>query len=200
MSSKEIQLEKITEYVKHKFSNDTTGHDYFHLERVVNNATKIAIEEEANLFITIAAAWLHDIADHKLTNNQENELNELSQFLHQLGLQHSQIEAIMTIINTTSYSKGIIPSTIEGKIIQDADRLDALGAIGLARAFAYGGSNQRAIYDPTKSSGSTIHHFYEKLLLLKDSMHTNTGRMIAIERHQYMQKFLQHFFKEWEGE
>lgn len=200
MHSKDNQLKKISEYVNHRFSNDSTGHDYFHLERVVKNATKIATEEDANLFITIAAAWLHDIADHKLTNNPEKELNELLQFLNQLGLQYSQIEAIMTIIDTTSYSKGVIPTTIEGKIVQDADRLDAIGAIGIARAFAYGGSKQRSIYDPTKPTDSTIHHFYEKLLLLQDSMHTNTGRMIAVERHQYIENYLQQFYKEWEGE
>ncbi|MBT2598506.1 MULTISPECIES: HD domain-containing protein [unclassified Oceanobacillus] len=200
MHSKDNQLDKISEYVKQKFSNETTGHDYFHLERVVKNANKIAIEEDANLFITMAAAWLHDIADHKLTTNPKKELNELLQFLKQLRLQHSQIEAIMMIIDTTSYSKGVIPTTIEGKIVQDADRLDALGAIGIARAFAYGGSKQRTIYEPTKSTGSTIHHFYEKLLLLQDSMHTNTGRMIAAERHQYIENFLNQFYKEWEGE
>ncbi|MFD1336289.1 HD domain-containing protein [Oceanobacillus iheyensis] len=200
MHSENNQLDKISEYVQQKFANDYTGHDYYHLQRVVKNAIKIATDEGADLFITTAAAWLHDITDHKLANNPEKEKNELIQFLKPLGLQYSQIEAIITIIDTTSYSKGVIPPTIEGKIVQDADRLDAIGAIGIARAFAYGGSKQRSIHAPTKSSGSTIHHFYEKLLLLQDSMHTNTGRMIAAERHQYIENFLHQFYKEWEGE
>ncbi|SES79454.1 uncharacterized protein SAMN05216389_102203 [Oceanobacillus limi] len=193
------QLEKIKIYVHELFSNDATGHDYFHMKRVARLAREIAEKEEADEFISEAAAWLHDVGDKKLFLNREKALDDMNQFLLEVSLTKEQVKMINRAIEDVSYSKGKIPQTIEGKIVQDADRIDAIGAIGIARTFAYGGANGQLIYhdDETERSATSIQHFYDKLLKLCDLMHTTTAKNIAEQRHLFMKKYLNQFKMEW---
>ncbi|WP_010650600.1 HD domain-containing protein [Oceanobacillus massiliensis] len=191
------QLESIQRYVYEAFKRDATGHDFYHMQRVVKLSGQIAEAEHADIALCEAAAWLHDIGDHKLFDNPEIAKKEMQQFLRSIAILESDISDIITIIDGVSYSKGeTVPATLEGRIVQDADRLDAIGAIGIARTFAYGGANHQLIYHPSETKNS-IQHFYDKLLRLRGLMHTNTAKLIAAERHQYMVDFIDQFFKEW---
>lgn len=205
-------IQKAEELVKQELGGDVTGHDWFHCDRVRKTALYIQQKENAgDRFLIELAALLHDIADDKLKANGENTLMD---FLKESGLDQAAAEQLLSIISTVSYKGGNNkpPDSIEGSIVQDADRLDAIGAIGIARVFAYGGKKGQPIYDPDISvrldmteqeyrhgKSSSIHHFYEKLLLLKDKMNTNAAKEMAEKRHQRMDMYLQEFLEEWNG-
>ncbi|TXL67818.1 HD domain-containing protein [Cerasibacillus terrae] len=191
------QLEAVENYVYNLFHKDSTGHDYYHLLRVMKMAKIMAQQEGADLFICQAAAWLHDVGDIKLFSNPKLALDRMEEFLLSIHIKDEDIKKIKLAIQDVSYSKGKQPKTIEGKIVQDADRLDAIGAIGIARTFAYGGAKGQGIYHPAQPKETSIQHFYDKLLHLKSSLHTKSARHIAEERHQFMEVFLDQFFKEW---
>ena len=206
---KDIIINKTRAFVKDKLQNEGSGHDWFHIERVYNLATYLCKKENGDEFIIKMAVLLHDIDDWKFSNNN----NTTKDFLQSLNIDTSSYNKIMNIINTISYKGGIENSAqhdIEGKIVQDADRLDAMGAIGIARAFTYGGNKNRLIYNPNikpkefnsleevkNSNNHTINHFYEKLLKLKNLMNTDTAKQIAEERHRFMELFLDEFYYEW---
>ncbi len=216
MKQKDIIDQTIT-YVKQTMLGEGSGHDWWHVHRVWLNAKQICQTENANIFIVELAALLHDIADWKFHDGDESKGAQVAQaWLKQFDIKQETISHICQIITNLSY-KGAGVSTpmhsMEGKIIQDADRLDAIGAIGIARCFAYGGNKQREIYNPDikpvmhasfeeykKNEGTSINHFYEKLLLLKDRMNTETGKKIAEKRHKVMESFLDSFYKEVNGE
>lgn len=191
------QLQLVQQYVYNIFSNDTTGHDYYHLERVAMLAESIAKKEKADIFICQAAAFLHDIGDYKLFKHPEHALLEMESFLYNIHFTERDVNTLILAINDISYSKGKTPRTLEGKIVQDADRLDALGAIGIARTFAYGGAKCQPIYDPLDPNQTSINHFFKKLIHLKDTLHTKTAIQIANDRHKFLEQFLQRFFSEW---
>lgn len=204
-------IEEALAIIKSEFTDEPTGHDYWHIVRVHKMAKQIAIEEHADQLVTELAAIFHDYADHKLfTMTQcEERYHYLRVWMADRGVADAQVEQVMFIIENSSYSKSKksgIELTIEGKIVQDADRIEAIGAIGIARAFAYGGAKSRPIFDlpgrpenpDLMSKESTIYHFYEKLLLLKDSLNTTTAKHIANERHAFMEQFLNQFYVEWE--
>jgi uncharacterized protein len=209
-----IQITK--EFVKNELGYDSTGHDWHHIERVCRNALNIAEKEEAgDRFIIEMAALLHDIPDEKLNITKEAGEKKLTDFLDSLELGQRTEDQILDIIGSISFKggKNTVLSSVEAKIVQDADRLDALGAIGIARTFAYGGKKGQAMYDPEievrenmteeeyrKGKSSSVHHFYEKLLKLKNLMNTDTAKEMAEERHQYMEQFLQQFYHEWNGQ
>jgi uncharacterized protein len=210
----EVQIiQNAIDYIKVLFCEDCSGHDYHHSIRVYNNATKIAETEGGNLLLIKLAALLHDVDDRKLFPNSEN-LEHARMFLHQNSLDNNSINAICEIIKSISYSGNgsCSPESIEGKIVQDADRLDALGAIGIARTFAYGGHKGRPIYDPDEKpidhmtaeeyrnhTSNSINHFYEKLLKLKDLINTETARSMAEKRHAFIEDYLDEFLCEWNG-
>lgn len=201
-------------YVKHLLAEEYSGHDWYHAVRVCNTAEKLAIAEGANLETVRLAALLHDVDDRKLfPETYEGKLHAAS-FLRQHNYPAKKIAEILTIIQEVSFAgtDSVVPHTVEGKCVQDADRLDAIGAIGVGRAFAYGGSHDRLMYDPETSpqenmdrtsyyasKSTTINHFYEKLLLLKDMMTTPSGRKIAEGRDAFLRSFLSEFLAEWEG-
>jgi len=204
-------------FVKEKLADAEGGHDWFHIERVYKNALLIAEGETCDLTIVKLAALLHDIADSKFHNGDETIGSKTARvFLEKEGVPEPIIEPVIQIIENISFKGGHTErkfSSIELDIVQDADRLDAIGAIGIARTFNYGGFKNRKIYDPEiapnlhmskeeykNSQAPTINHFYEKLLLLKDKMNTTTGKQIALERHHFMEHFLAQFYAEWDGE
>ncbi|WP_346238566.1 HD domain-containing protein [Niabella insulamsoli] len=192
-------LSLVKKYIVEHFSNETTGHDYFHIERVVKMAKWIAEGEPCDLFTVELAAWLHDVGDHKLNNGTDRSATLIRSLLIPTDMQASAIENVIEIVSQISFSKGKTAQSIEAKIVQDADRLDAIGAIGIARVFAFGGSQHQPIYDPD-GAPSSIQHFYDKLLKLKALMHTKRGRQIAAARHQYLETFLNRFHSEWNSE
>ncbi|ALJ05495.1 phosphohydrolase [Pseudalgibacter alginicilyticus] len=215
MTQKEI-INKTIEFVKTSLSNAEGGHDWFHTYRVYKNALLISKNEKADTFIVSLGALLHDIADSKFHNGNETIGPKIaSTFLLDLNVNKTVINHVVKIIENISFKGGNEIqkfSSIELDIIQDADRLDAIGAVGIARTFNYGGFKNRALYNPeikpklnmTKaeykaSTAPTINHFYEKLLLLKNKMNTKTGKDIAEERHTFMETFLNQFYKEWNG-
>lgn len=186
----EIIIQAAIEYIKEIFSNDFGGHDVEHSMRVYYNALQIAdTEPTCNRLIVSLAALLHDVDDHKLFNTTNNE--NARYFLNMHSIDNEMIDSICNVINSVSYSKnkGTTPMTLEGKIVQDADRLDAIGAIGIARTFAFGGERKRKLTD-------TIQHFYDKLLLLKDMMNTVEGKRLAMERHTFLEQFLDKLLEE----
>lgn len=204
-------------FVKQKLENAETGHDWFHIERVYKNALLIAQNEICNLEIVQLGALLHDIADSKFNNGDETVGPKVArEFLESQNTSEEIINHVINIIENISFKGGNFENkftSIELQIVQDADRLDAIGAIGIARTFNYGGFKNRALYNPEiipnlnmskeeykNSEAPTLNHFYEKLLLLKDKMNTETGKIIALERHKYMENFLSQFYAEWEGE
>ncbi|MBD3636772.1 MAG: HD domain-containing protein [Crocinitomicaceae bacterium] len=206
----------VVQSMKEKFHGEGTGHDWYHIERVWKNAKLIADSEESNHFIVELGALLHDIADHKFVDDYEKEAEKrVRELLTPLGVPEDDIERVLHIVDNCSFKGGVGENqmqSIEGFIVQDADRLDAIGAIGIARTFAYGGKAGNMIYDPEvkptefksaeeyrRKRTHTVNHFYEKLLRLKDLMNTATGKRIAQERHDYMEKFLEQFYNEWEG-
>ncbi len=205
-------------FVKETLAGAEGGHDWYHIERVLNTARYIREKEGSGDLVTIElAALLHDISDAKFNGGDEEEGSRMArEFLEKLGLEQAKLEHIQNIIKHVSYKGGFAQdqiSSIEFQIVQDADRLDAIGAIGIARAFNYGGFKNRPIHNPEmplqeykdskayhRSDAPTINHFYEKLLKLKDLMNTATGKELAEERHAYMLQFLDQFYKEWDPE
>ena len=195
-------IDRAMDYARKLFAGDSSGHDFDHTLRVFHMATNIAKQEQADLEIVQLAALLHDVDDRKLSpQTYENKDNAVS-FLRENCAEGEKIKLIVEIISQISFSAGNgAPRTLEGKCVQDADRLDAMGAIGIGRAFAFGGSRGRQIHDPEgKDKTTTIQHFYDKLLLLKDRMNTATGKTLAHQRHQFMEAFLQQFYDEWNGD
>ncbi|WP_026694898.1 HD domain-containing protein [Peribacillus kribbensis] len=200
-------------FVKEQLQNDPTGHDWHHINRVRNLALRIAAEEKAeSLGLIEAAALLHDIPDEKLNDSEEAGYRKLRDWLNQQGIDKETVLRLEEVIRAVPFKGGnnTAQLSFESKIVQDADRLDAIGAIGIARTFAYGGKKGHPLYNtdlPVRESmtlqeyrsgnSSTIHHFYEKLLKLKDLLHTDAARRLAEERHQFMENFLQVFYKEW---
>ncbi len=210
-------IEKTIIFVKQKLENAESGHDWFHMERVYKNALLIAKNENCNPNVVVLAALLHDIADSKFHDGDETIGPKTARnFLESENVEDEIINQVVFIIENISFKGGNFDkkeTSIELEIVQDADRLDAIGAIGIARTFNYGGFKNRQIYNPeivpnlkmTKeeyknSDSPTINHFYEKLLLLKDKINTETGKKIALERHNFMETFLEQFYDEWNGE
>jgi len=216
MTNAEI-IEQTRDFVEKKFTSEGSGHDYWHMYRVWQLAKHIAASEHnVDMFTLELAALLHDIADWKFHDGDEEAGPRAArEWLEQLDVDNTVIEHIEDIIRNVTFKGANVETnlkTIEGKIVHDADKLDAIGAMGIARTFAYGGSKGRPIYDPNispkqhdtfeaykKNDAPTINHFYEKLLLLKDRMYTKTGKQLAQHRHTMMEAFLEEFFAEWEG-
>lgn len=212
-----VLIENTIEFVKQKLFNAEGGHDWFHIERVYKNSLLIAKTENCNLLVVQLGALLHDIADSKFHDGDELIGPETARFfLENQNIDEITIQYVIDIIENISFKGGNFNkkfTSTELQIVQDADRLDAIGAIGIARTFNYGGFKNRAIYDPniapnlamTKeeykiSESPTLNHFYEKLLLLKDKMNTKTGKKLAEKRHEFMQIFLEEFYSEWNGD
>ena len=185
-------------YIKKTFLDEGTGHDYFHIERVVVNAKKILETENADSFLVELAAWTHDIGDYKLHDGVDKSEELITAFLQSIQVENDTINKVLEIVSQVSFSKGNTPTTIEAKIVQDADRLDAIGAVGIARCFAYGGSVGNILYNPYDSSkdASSVQHFYDKLFKLKDLMNTETAKQIAESRNKYMENFIEEFYSE----
>lgn len=215
MTTEEIDIiSNAKNYIKTIFKDECTGHDIYHTIRVYKMAMNIQKQEGGDEFIISIASLLHDVDDYKLNVNKSDTdpfINART-FMIENKLDSNLIEKIIEIINSISYkgNETISPKTLEGQIVQDADRLDAIGAIGIARVFAYGGHKNSPIYDPNIKSlnsmdfntyknhrSTSINHFYEKLLKLKDLMNTNTAKKIAEQRHKYMEEYLTEFYKEW---
>lgn len=209
-----LLIDNAIDYVKKIFENDYSGHDFFHTFRVYKMATAIAVKESADLEIVQLVALLHDVDDIKLSPETYENKDRAVNFLKLHGVDDETINFICQIINEISFagSESVIPKTPEGKCVQDADRLDAIGAIGIARAFAYGGSHNRMMYHPdvlpnidmtreeyNNHISTTINHFYEKLFLLKELMNTKTAKEIAEHREQYMRQYISEFMDEWDG-
>lgn len=201
MENKDILI-KTQEYVKETFLREGTGHDYYHIERVVINSRKILQTEKADGFLVELAAWLHDLGDHKLHNGVDKSEELINAFLNSLVVEQPIIDRVIEIVSQVSFSKGNRPSSIEAEIVQDADRLDAIGAIGIARCFAYGGSKHRILYSPDEKEkekekeSSSIQHFYDKLLKIKSLINTESAKLIAARRHSFMEEYLAEFYRE----
>ncbi|RRD95304.1 HD domain-containing protein [Clostridiales bacterium COT073_COT-073] len=207
-------IEKAKEYIKTLFSHEFSGHDYHHTMRVQKMAERLAKEEGADVFVVGLTALLHDVDDIKLSPDTHEEKENAVRFMRQVNLETDIINRVCMIIEEISFGgKSVMPTTIEGKCVQDADRLDALGAIGIARAFAFGGNHQRQMHHPEiapnlnmskeeyrKAKSTTINHFYEKLFRLKALMNTKSGKQIAEQREVFMKDFLEEFMREWDGE
>lgn len=204
-------------FVKKQLENAEGGHDWFHIERVYKNALLIAQGENCDLTVVKLGALLHDVADSKFHDGDETVGPKMARaFLESENTPEETIQHVINIIENISFKGGNFDRKFHSKeldIVQDADRLDAIGAIGIARAFNYGGFKNRTLHNPNipvnlnmskeeykKTEAPTINHFYEKLLLLKDRMNTETGKKIALERHHYMESFLSQFYAEWDGE
>ncbi len=215
MTSDQI-IQKTVEFVKHTLHDAEGGHDWWHVYRVWKTAMHIASIEKADMLVVELGALLHDIADSKFHHgNEEIGPAKARTFLQALGVEEKIINHVVNIIANISFKGGKVQQQFKSPeldVIQDADRLDALGAIGIARTFNYGGHKGRAIYDPgikpnlqlTKeeyknSTAPTLNHFYEKLLLLKDLMNTETGKQMAEKRHEFMVAYLDQFYNEWDG-
>lgn len=216
MGMKKKFIKKAEDFVKELLSKEGTGHDWWHIQRVRNNGRLINKREKADGFIIDLALLLHDVGDRKVIKEAEDDYSIAENFLEREKLSSEITEKIMFIIKNISFSKSLDRkrknASQEFYIVQDADRLDAIGAIGIARAFAYGGSKERPLYDPTKKAqkinstknyrklnSSSYHHFEEKLLLLKDLMNTKTAKNIAKHRNDFMKKYLRQFLDEWKG-
>lgn len=209
-------IAKTIQFVKESLVDAESGHDWFHVERVYKTALTINQTEKANELVVSLAALLHDIADSKFHDgNEELGPQKAENFLKQIGVEPSVIAEVKQIIRNLSFKTSLEQSSYHSKalaVVQDADRLDAIGAIGIARTFNYGGYKNRSIYNPEippiqniskeaykNSTAPTINHFYEKLLLLKDRMNTPTGKKMAQQRHEFMLNYLEQFYAEWEG-
>jgi uncharacterized protein len=214
MNSSDI-IQQTADFIKREFNGDSSGHDWWHIYRVWKNAVAICEHEQADMFIVELAALLHDLDDWKFSENGDETPRRAKAWMESCGVDSQVNEAVCEIIMHISYKGARVENkmeTLEGFIVQDADRLDAIGAIGIGRAFAYGGYRNRPMYDPEaenqmhasfeeykNSKSATINHFYEKLILLKDKMNTATAKRIAEQRHEVMLKFLEQFMSEWEG-
>ncbi len=214
MNQQEI-IQKTADYIKQEFSDDSSGHDWWHIYRVWQTALHICNLEKADSFIVQLAALLHDLDDWKFNDSGDETPRRAKGWLESLNLDPAAIDAVCNIIKHISYKGAGVENKMdspEGFIVQDADRLDAIGAIGIARAFAYGGYKNRPLYNPDSSpqlhqtfeeyknsNSDTINHFHEKLLLLKDKMNTAAARQIAEQRHAVMVQFLSEFMDEWNG-
>lgn len=208
-------IEQTKKYVEDFFKGDSSGHDYYHTLRVYNLAKTISEKEGGNQEIIVLAALLHDVDDYKIIGENGIPFYNAKTFLKNNNVDEDKIVEICNVISTISF-KGtdtVAPTSIEGKVVQDADRLDAIGAIGIGRTFAYGGKVGRPMHNPDikynenmtaeqyyKNVGTSINHFYEKLLKLKELMNTETAKKMAESRHIYMENFLNEFYKEWAGE
>ena len=209
-------IQKTIDFVKKTLANAEAGHDWFHIERVYKTAQNINKKENGDELVVAFAALLHDIADPKFNNGDETlGPKTAAAFLQSIHIDQAIIDHVKLIIENMSFKNSFDQHAFTSKemqIVQDADRLDAIGAIGIARAFTYGGFKNRVLYDPAikpeqhlsketykNTTAPTINHFYEKLLLLKDLMNTAAGKTIAEERHQFMLLYLKHFYSEWEG-
>lgn len=209
-------IEQVAREVEKRLEGEGSGHDWWHIVRVWNMAKRIGKEENADMFVVELAALLHDIADWKFYDGDDTVGPKIArQVLEKYSVSAEAINQVCAIIMGISFKGAGVKTemeTLEGKVVQDADRLDAIGAIGVARTFAYSGHKNRPMYDPNKkpsmhqskeeyfkSESSTINHFYEKLLLLKDRMNTQTAKNIAEERHKFMEEYLDRFFQEWDG-
>lgn len=219
VTSMQNDITNITEsFVKTRLSGEGTGHDWWHAVRVHNTAGALQAKEGGDATIITLAALLHDVGDRKVLGTDEDDYSIAADFLEQQGVDQQVVDHVIHIISTMSFSKSLDSSgasseSIEFQIVQDADRLDALGAIGIARAFAYGGSRGRPLYDPdytaqdfasrdayvNNKEGSTLHHFDEKLFKLKNLLNTGTAKDIAKNRDTYMREFQQRFMAEWDG-
>lgn len=218
MNTTEI-VEATIDFVKETLENSEAGHDWFHTQRVFNNALLLAKDEKVDVLVVSLGALLHDIADAKFHNGDESVGPRVArEFLTSIGVDKNIIDQVCYIIKEVSYKNSVGRKKAEKRppelqVVQDADRLDALGAIGVARAFHYGGYKNRKLYDPDiapnlrmdkeaykNSDSPTINHFYEKLLLLKDRMNTESGKKIAAQRHEFLLRFLEQFYAEWNGE
>ena len=212
----ETLIERTSAFVKQQLTNAEGGHDWFHIERVYKNSLLIAKAEPVNLLVVQLGALLHDIADSKFHNGDETLGPKIARdFLISENVDKIIIEHVIKIIENISFKGGNFHSSFtstELHVVQDADRLDAIGAIGIARTFNYGGFKNRAIYDPNippklnmtpkeykQSTAPTINHFYEKLLIIKDKINTPTGKKIAKQRHEFMKLYLNQFYNEWDG-
>jgi len=211
-------VERTMTFIQKTQQGAEAGHDWFHIQRVYRNTLLISKNEKVDLLVVRLAALLHDIADAKFHGGDESIGPKIArEFLTDLGVAENVIQHVVNIILNISYKSSLGPknsfTSKELEVVQDADRLDAMGAIGIARAFNYGGFRNRGLYDPdvppntkmTKeqyknSNAPTLNHFYEKLLLLKDKMNTDTGKILAGERHRFMLDYLDHFYREWNGE
>jgi len=210
-------IDKTADYIKKKFDGESSGHDWWHIYRVWRTGKIIANSERANLYVVELACLLHDIADYKLHEGDEKIGPRLArEWLQKLSVETPVVNHVTNIISTISFKGANARNRInilEGQCVQDADRLDAIGAIGIARCFAFGGAKGNVIYNPSipvkinmseeeykKANHTQINHFYEKLLLLKDRMNTQTGRRMAEARHEFMVKYLEQFHREWDGE
>lgn len=212
--NEEQQLRAIRRYAENVLGQDTTGHDMTHIERVVRNAKKLQEKEGGSLFLIESSAYLHDVLDDKLVSDVEKAKQDLISFLVLIGVEERIIETILFIIDHVSFSAQLendpIELTVEAKIVQDADRLDAIGAIGIARTFYYGGNKGHKMYDPTvvprkamtksdyRQNETVLNHFDEKLFKLKELFQTEAGKKEADIRHQVMVDFVTQFKKEWE--
>lgn len=208
-------IEKARNFAKGHFGDDSSGHDWWHVHRVWNTSIALADSEGADRTIVEIAALLHDVADWKLSEGGEEAGMKKIRNLLKNEMESLAVDHVCNIVENISYKGAGVSTpmtTLEGKVVQDADRLDAIGAVGIARAFAYGGNRNRLIHDPEqppvmhenfeaykKNKGASINHFYEKLLLLKDRMNTDSGRKMADDRHKFMETYLDQFFKEWNG-
>jgi uncharacterized protein len=216
MEEKEI-IEKTKEYVRGKLEGEGSGHDWWHIKRVWKNAVTIGKAEKADIYVVQLGALLHDIADFKFHGGDSSVGPKVArEHLEKLGVSEKVISHVCNIVETISFKGAGAEKpmeTLEGKVVRDADRLDAIGAIGIARCFSYGGSKGRLIFNPEgsakehqsvdsylKGADSSLHHFYEKLLLLKDLMLTKKGREMAEGRHNYLSQYLEQFHAEWNGE
>jgi uncharacterized protein len=210
------QITKTIAFVKEQLANAEGGHDWFHIERVYKNSLLISKNENVDVFIVQLGALLHDIADSKFHNGDETVGPKVArEFLFNINVDSKAIEHVIKIIENISFKGGNEIQKFKSPeldVVQDADRLDALGAIGIARTFNYGGFKNRTLFNPDikpnlnmskeeykASSAPTINHFYEKLLLLKDKMNTKTGKRIAEKRHKFMELYLEQFYAEWDG-
>lgn len=214
MKEEEI-LGALARYVEQRLSGEGSGHDWWHIVRVRNMAKRLAQAEGGDAFICQLAALVHDLADDKLVADEAEALAQVRQVLVENGVDTEQMEQVMSIIQNMSYKGGRqnhLVLTLEGQIVQDADRLDAIGAIGIARTMAYSGNKNRIIHDPRlafrdemtleeyrSNQGSAIAHFYEKLLKLKDLMNTKTAKELAKGRHEFLETYLEQFYAEWDA-
>jgi uncharacterized protein len=213
-SDKSTIIRLAEQFVQNELGGDSSGHDWWHIERVRRTAVSIALQEDADPFVCELAALLHDIADEKIAGSEEAGLRKVREWLEGEKVELADAEHILEIIATMSFKggKGARMKTLEGEVVQDADRLDALGAVGIGRTFAYSGAKGQLMYDPgipardtmtqeqyRNEKSTAINHFSEKLFKLKDRMNTDYARQLAEERHRFMEEFVTRFMAEWEG-